>query len=201
VTDAGREHNHDHFENPDDYEVYGDHDREDTPGLGPGERLDDLDLEPFGMWPAGELDDELPDQDIDEADSGQNSSTALPPKVEAWRKRSATGAVLTGLALGLQQVFDKEREQPAVVMQTSGDPPADLPLEATVEQGRPRHSVVNVRPWLLGDRADRTDQADRTDLPAGAGGKTASGPAPTPARGEHNSEVSPGAEGTEGSHN
>ena len=73
--------------------------------------------------------------------------------MEAWRKRSATGAVLTGFALGLQQVFEKEREEPAIVMTTSGDPPRDLPVEAEVEHGRPRRSVVSIRPWLLDNRA------------------------------------------------
>jgi hypothetical protein len=83
---------------------------------------------------------------------GTAADSALPPKVEAWRKRSATGAVLTGIALGLQQVFGKEREDPAIIMTTSGDPPRDLPVEAEVEHGRPRRSVVNIRPWLLETR-------------------------------------------------
>ncbi|HEX6394007.1 MAG TPA: hypothetical protein VFZ97_11230 [Acidimicrobiales bacterium] len=76
--------------------------------------------------------------------------TALPPKVEAWRRRSATGAVLTGFAFGLQQVFEP-REQPAIIMETSGDPPKDLPVDADLEYGRPRHSVVSIRPWLFQD--------------------------------------------------
>lgn len=75
--------------------------------------------------------------------------TALPPKVEAWRRRSATGAILTGFALGLQQVFEPRRDEPGVVIETSGVPPGDLPVEADLEYGRPRQSVVNIRPWLL----------------------------------------------------
>ena len=86
--------------------------------------------------------------------------TALPPKVDAWRRRSATGAVLTGFALGLQQALGKEQEQPAIVMQTSGDPPRDLPVEAEVEQGRPRQSVVNIRPWLLPERPNQDGTED-----------------------------------------
>jgi hypothetical protein len=88
------------------------------------------------------------------------SHTALPPKVEAWRKRSATGAILTGFAFGLQQVFEP-KDEPAVVMETSGDPPRDLPVEADLEYGRPRHSVVNIRPWLLpGDQQLDDQQLD-----------------------------------------
>jgi hypothetical protein len=75
--------------------------------------------------------------------------TALPPKVEAWRRRSATGAILTGFAFGLREAFELPRDDPGIVMQTSGDPPTDLPVEAEIDQVPPRHTVVKVRPWLL----------------------------------------------------
>jgi len=89
--------------------------------------------------------------------------TALPPKFEAWRKRSATGAILTGFALGLQQAFVKEHEQPSIVMETSGDPPSDLPVEAEVERARPRQSVVSIRPWLLTTPATSEAAAPEAD--------------------------------------
>jgi hypothetical protein len=79
----------------------------------------------------------------------EGAHTALPPKVEAWRRRSAAGAILTGFALGLQEALEKRKEEPSIVMETSGDPPKDLPVEADFEYGRPRHSVVQIRPWLL----------------------------------------------------
>jgi hypothetical protein len=128
----------------------------------------DSESEPFGTLPeeAGAGDE---GDDIAGDDDGQ--STALPPKVEAWRKRSATGALLTGFALGLQQALGKEQEQPAIIMQTSGDPPMDLPVEAEVEQGRPRQSVVNIRPWLLPGGAEQTRASEQADPDAG-------GPAP-----------------------
>jgi hypothetical protein len=83
--------------------------------------------------------------------------TGLPDSVERWRQRSATGAVLTAFAFGLQSVFEPERKEPAIVMQTSGEPPMDLPVEAQLEQLGPRQSTVTVRPWLLGD-GGRADQ-------------------------------------------
>jgi hypothetical protein len=76
--------------------------------------------------------------------------TGLPDKVEKWRRNSATGAVFTAFAFGLQQVFEPERKEAAIVMQTSGDPPKDLPVEAQLEQLGPRQSSVTVRRWLLG---------------------------------------------------
>lgn len=76
--------------------------------------------------------------------------TGLPDWAERWRARSAAGTVLTAVAFGLQQVFEAERKEPAIVMETSGDPPTDLPVEAHLEQLGPRQSTVQVRPWLLG---------------------------------------------------
>jgi hypothetical protein len=104
-----------------------------------------------------------------ERDSGyrrtdEPMTTGLPNRLEAWRRRSATGAILTGFARGLQQVFEKEPERPSIIQTTSGDPPTDLPVEAEVELGRPRQSTVNIRPWLLPtkDPADESAEADET---------------------------------------
>jgi hypothetical protein len=35
------------------------------------------------------------------------------------------------------------------VVQTSGDPPGDLPVEADLSGLRPDEKVVSIRPWLL----------------------------------------------------
>jgi hypothetical protein len=103
------------------------------------------------------VDPEQADEEVPElAPAEEEYRTALPPKVESWRKRSATGAVLTGLALGFQEALQKEREEPAIVMQTSGEPPKDLPVEADFEFRRPRHSVVSIRPWLVEPAAGPT---------------------------------------------
>jgi hypothetical protein len=77
-------------------------------------------------------------------------STALPPRIESWRRRSAAGAILTGFAFGLKEALDPRREEPGIVMETSGDPPGDLPVEAEVGQIRASDNVVTIRPWLLG---------------------------------------------------
>lgn len=98
--------------------------------------------------------------DEDRSDQDDESHTALPPKIEAWRKRSATGAILTGLALGLQEALEKEREDPSITMQTSGAPPKDLPVEADFEFRRPRHSVVNIRPWLVEPSAGEASETE-----------------------------------------
>jgi hypothetical protein len=84
--------------------------------------------------------------------------TGLPDSVERWRQRSATGAVLTAFAFGLQQALETGKKEPAIIMVTSGEPPTDLPVEAQLEQLGPRQSTVKVRSWLLGGAG--TDQGE-----------------------------------------
>ena len=135
---------------PDEYEYeYEDRHHDDL-----GEGLD-IDWEQRVTDASHEMDQEA-------AESGGSSM------IDTWRRRSAAGAILTGIALGLQQAFEKEREDPTIVQETSGDPPTDLPVEADVQQGRARHSVVNIRPWLLGRPADG-DDPERPPRPEGSG--------------------------------
>ena len=120
--------------------------------------------------------------------------TGLPDKAERWRMRSATGTVLTAFAFGLQNVFEPDRNQPAIIMETSGDPPRDLPVEAQLEQLGPRQSSVTVRSWLLGNNLPGTTsgdgRAERADKgTTSAGDEAADRPSngaehPTPASGE-----------------
>lgn len=91
------------------------------------------------------------DLDLGGEERPAGSHTALPPRIEAWRKRSAAGAILTGFALGLQEALETRKDEPSIVIQTSGDPPKDLPVDADFEYGRPKQSVVQIRPWLNGD--------------------------------------------------
>jgi hypothetical protein len=102
-------------------------------------------------------------------------TTGLPDGLEKWRRNTATGAVLTAFAFGLQQAFEPERKEPAIVMQTSGDPPKDLPVEAQLEQLGPRQSSVKVRTWLLGkDGSEGTSERTEGGT-AGADGKAGDG--------------------------
>jgi hypothetical protein len=97
--------------------------------------------------------------------------TGLPDRVEKWRRNSATGAVLTAFAFGLQQAFEPERKEPSIILQTSGDPPKDLPVEAQLEQLGPRQSSVTVRRWLLGGGAQGERSSTETSPEDEADGK------------------------------
>jgi hypothetical protein len=97
--------------------------------------------------------------------------TGLPDSVERWRQRSATGAVLTAFAFGLQQALETEKKEPAIIMVTSGEPPTDLPVEAQLEQLGPRQSSVRVRTWLLPGGADKGEEAGNTSSEDGPDGE------------------------------
>jgi len=90
-------------------------------------------------------------------------------RVESWRRRSAVGALLTGIALGLGEVLEAERKEPAIIQETSGVPPRDLPVEADLGEASPKRSVVHVRPWLLAD-------PDASPRPSALPGSDESGP-------------------------
>ena len=55
--------------------------------------------------------------DIDEVPEGSD-----PLRFNHWMKRSATGAVITGIAIGLQQALETPRQQPAFVIEASDVP-------------------------------------------------------------------------------
>jgi hypothetical protein len=102
----------------------------------------------------------------DEIDPGDNRAVAdvdpdadvpihLSPRIESWRKRSAIGAVLTGLALGLQEALDPRKKQPSIQMQAPSDPnDPDSPYDVHVEPNQPDETVVTIRPWRLQDSQD-----------------------------------------------
>jgi hypothetical protein len=94
-------------------------------------------------------------EDIDPAVDDTSPYRKLPPRAEVWRKRSAAGAVLTALALGLQEALDPQKKQPSIQMQAPSDPnDPDAPLDVHVEPNQPDETVVTVRPWRLQDSRD-----------------------------------------------
>jgi hypothetical protein len=69
-----------------------------------------------------------------------------PLRFDAWRKRSATGAVLTGIAVGLQQALVLPRQEPAIVIDASGEPEdPDHPIRLHFDPDSPADSVAVVR--------------------------------------------------------
>jgi hypothetical protein len=125
----------------------------------------------------------LPDE-VEYPDHGGEPGSGLPPRVESWRRRSATGAMLTGFAFGLRDVLEPERRAPAIVLETSGVPPKDLAVEADLDNVPPRQSVVKIRRWLLTDGPDPV-----TDRPAAGEAESSDAAANEKAAGETSTRV------------
>jgi hypothetical protein len=110
-------------------------------------------------------------------DAGESTQrNALPPWLESWRRRSATGAVLTGIAFGVRDALEPDRESPAIVVPAPGAPPGPQTLELHLDDDRPEEAWAVVRPWLVTHRSE--DAADTRPQ-----GETRSGGAAPPEQG------------------
>ncbi len=79
---------------------------------------------------------------------GRRSAPAT--RRESWRTRSATGAIATALAMGLQQVFEPEKKRPAAVAEAPSDPYSDDdPITVDYLPDDAGGTKVHVKPWLL----------------------------------------------------
>ena len=66
-----------------------------------------------------------------------------PGRFDAWRRRSAIGGVATGIALGLQEVFSPNKNEPVISAEAPGEPPdADERLRVILDPDDPTKSVV-----------------------------------------------------------
>ena len=72
-------------------------------------------------------------------------------RLPAWRRHTASGVLITAVALGLRDALEAPSEEARVVVDASGDPvfPTD-PLELHFDPDDPSDTWVIVRPWLLG---------------------------------------------------
>ena len=122
--------------------------------------------------------------------------TALPPRLESWRRRSVAGAILTGIGLGLKEVLEPKRDEPAIMIEASGDPPGDLPVEADMAGIMPADKIVRIRPWLLSQTAGTPDPGDVAQGPAGA--PSSEGRARNPGDATQGPASAPGTEGRAG---
>jgi hypothetical protein len=72
--------------------------------------------------------------------------TADPLRFNKWMKRSATGAVMSGIALGLQEALTIKKERPAFVMEAPGEPEDDeAPIQLKFDPDDPTSTVAIIR--------------------------------------------------------
>jgi hypothetical protein len=68
-----------------------------------------------------------------------------PLRFSNWMKRSATGAVMTGIAVGLQEALQpRNREAPFVIEATEPDDP-DGPIDLRFDPDSPADTVAFIR--------------------------------------------------------
>ncbi len=68
----------------------------------------------------------------------------LPSRVVRWSRGSAMGAVLTGMALGLQEVLGPQHDEIVVEVDADGEP-HDLPIRLLLDPDDPAGSLCIVR--------------------------------------------------------
>ena len=69
----------------------------------------------------------------------------LPSRLVRWSRGSAMGAVLTGMALGLQEVLEPRRDAAIVIEVDADGEPHDLPIRLLLVPDDPRGSLCIVR--------------------------------------------------------
>ena len=75
----------------------------------------------------------------------QPSVPRPPPK----KARTATGALLTGIALGLRDVFDPEKKVDTIAIEQEAPAEPDEPQEYEIRlNGSPRDAQAIYRPWV-----------------------------------------------------
>ena len=80
----------------------------------------------------------------------------LPP-VPPKKARTATGALLTGIALGLRQVFDPEKKNDTIAIEQEAPAEPEGPQLYEIRlRASPRDSQAFYRPWVKeeGDPSD-----------------------------------------------
>jgi hypothetical protein len=82
--------------------------------------------------------------------SASASASAAGPTGTRAGNRIAASALVTGLALGLRDVFDPPKHDPVVIeVDADGQLDPDRPVDVVLVPGAPRASRATVRPWLL----------------------------------------------------
>ncbi len=69
-----------------------------------------------------------------------------PLRFNHWMKRSATGAVLTGITLGLREALEPRRDEPAIMIEAAGEPEdPDQPIVLHFDPDSPADTVAVIR--------------------------------------------------------
>ena len=87
-----------------------------------------------------------PEEEVPTAEEPSDADEGSPPGFDRWRRESALGAVGTGIARGLQNVFAPPQDQPVMVAPVPGGPPDPDRLQVVLDPDDPSKSVAIVPP-------------------------------------------------------
>ncbi len=95
------------------------------------------------MWLTDPHPEAEPEPEVDPGDD-ERLGPPLPSRVTQWSRRTALGAVMSGMALGLQEVFEPKEQAPIVVEVDDDGMPHHLPVELFLNPDDPRGSLALV---------------------------------------------------------
>lgn len=96
----------------------------------------------------------------DDDETEDTPSEHDPLRFHRWMRSSASGGILTGIALGLQHALEERREQPAFVMEAPGEPDdPDAPISLHFDPDDPTKTVAVIR----APQPKAPDEADRPE--------------------------------------
>jgi hypothetical protein len=95
---------------------------------------------------------------------GEPAAARDPLRFNSWMKRSATGAVMTGIAVGLQQALELPRQEPAFVIEASGEPEdPNRPIDLRFDPDSPANTVAIIRRPAPEPSAEEPSAEEPTD--------------------------------------
>jgi hypothetical protein len=115
-----------------------------------------------------------PDHDDERADDDPEDDTEPtgpdPLRFNHWMKRSATGAVLTGVTLGLQRALEERDRRPPFVVEAPGEPEDDdARIHLQFDPDDPSKTVAVVRADTEARPEPPSSHERPDDRPGGAG--------------------------------
>jgi hypothetical protein len=88
----------------------------------------------------------VPDGSVARPDEVEPPEGSDPLRFNKWMKRSATGAVLTGISLGLREALETTKKEPAFMIEASGRPEdPDNPIQLHFDPDNPADTVAVIR--------------------------------------------------------
>ncbi len=120
--------------------------------------------EPLDAFYGDEVDERLGSPgEADGADEGAKASDGPTRAAEAGggRRRTVTGALMAGIALGLREVFEPEYHDRTAIEQPAPEQPMEPQrYELHLDPIAPESSFAIYRPWVDGDPDPDADDAD-----------------------------------------